>query len=63
MMIFFTEQIPSFFSSLQDVCDECCCYCFDIEEDSGSIYYIPTGGRTTSQLNGLAKFDLLINFI
>ncbi|VIO90854.1 Uncharacterized protein BM_BM4054 [Brugia malayi] len=55
MMIFLTEQIPSFCSSLQDICDECCCYCFDIEEDSGSIYYIPTGGRTTSQLNGLTK--------
>ncbi|VBB33734.1 unnamed protein product [Acanthocheilonema viteae] len=54
-MIFLTEQIPSFFSSLQDVCDECCCYCFDIEEDSGSIYYIPTGGRNSSQHNGLAK--------
>uniref|UniRef100_A0A915Q1C6 SSD domain-containing protein n=1 Tax=Setaria digitata TaxID=48799 RepID=A0A915Q1C6_9BILA len=55
VMIFLTEQIPSFCSSLQDICDECCCYCFDIEEDSGSIYYIPTGGRSTSQLNGLTK--------
>uniref|UniRef100_A0A0R3RLV0 SSD domain-containing protein n=1 Tax=Elaeophora elaphi TaxID=1147741 RepID=A0A0R3RLV0_9BILA len=61
VMIFLTEQIPSFCSSLQDVCDECCCYCFDIEEDSGSIYYIPTGGRTTSQLNGLAKFVFSTN--
>ncbi|EFO12486.1 hypothetical protein LOAG_16047, partial [Loa loa] len=52
-MIFLTEQIPSFCSSLQDICDECYCYCFDIEEDSGSIYYIPTGGRTTSQLDSL----------
>ncbi|CAG9538882.1 unnamed protein product [Cercopithifilaria johnstoni] len=55
VMIFLTEQIPSFFSSLQDICDECCCYCFDIEEDSGSIYYIPTGGRANPQLNGLTK--------
>ncbi|MCP9259123.1 hypothetical protein DINM_001396 [Dirofilaria immitis] len=55
VMIFLTEQIPSFCSSIQDVCDECCCYCFDTEEDSGSIYYIPTGGRTTSELNGLTK--------
>ncbi|VDM92214.1 unnamed protein product [Onchocerca ochengi] len=53
MMIFLTEQFPSFCSSIQDICDECCC--FDVEEDSGSIYYIPTGGRSTSELNGLGK--------
>ncbi|VDM98547.1 unnamed protein product [Thelazia callipaeda] len=56
VMIFLTEQIPSFCASLQDICDECCCYCFDIEEDSGSIYYIPTASRNGSQqLNGLTR--------
>ncbi|VDK57598.1 unnamed protein product [Gongylonema pulchrum] len=51
MMIFLTEQIPSFCSSLQDVCDECCCYCLDVDDDSGSIYYVPAGTGTTAQCN------------
>lgn len=64
-MIFLTEQIPSFCSSLQDVCDECCCYCLDMEEDSGSIYYIPTGGgRSNSQhLNGFTRSFITRHYI
>uniref|UniRef100_A0A9J2PY13 SSD domain-containing protein n=1 Tax=Ascaris lumbricoides TaxID=6252 RepID=A0A9J2PY13_ASCLU len=46
VMMFFTEQIPSFCTSMQGLCDDCCCYCFEMEEDAGSIYFIPTGGRS-----------------
>uniref|UniRef100_A0A915AL22 SSD domain-containing protein n=3 Tax=Parascaris univalens TaxID=6257 RepID=A0A915AL22_PARUN len=46
VMMFFTEQIPSFCMSMQGMCDDCCCYCFEMEEDAGSIYFIPTGGRS-----------------
>uniref|UniRef100_A0A0N5AU44 SSD domain-containing protein n=1 Tax=Syphacia muris TaxID=451379 RepID=A0A0N5AU44_9BILA len=43
VMMFFAEQIPAFCSSIQS--------CFDVEEDSGSIYYVPT--------NGTKKIDVL----
>lgn len=57
MMIFLTEQLPSFCSSLQEVCDECCCLCFDMEEDVGSIYYVPTDSRNcnSQHLNGFTR--------
>ncbi|MFH4978766.1 hypothetical protein AB6A40_005475 [Gnathostoma spinigerum] len=45
MMVFFTEQVPSLWVSLQERCENYCCYCYDMEEDSGSIYFIPTGGH------------------
>ncbi|VDK73075.1 unnamed protein product [Anisakis simplex] len=56
-MMFLTEQVPSFCKSLQSLFDDCCCYCFDMEEDVGSIYYIPTGGHSinTEQMQTFSR--------
>lgn len=45
VMMFFAEQIPAFCSTVRSACEDCCCQCFEVEENSGSIYYIPTGGH------------------
>ncbi|VDM38025.1 unnamed protein product [Toxocara canis] len=56
-ILLLTSQLPSFCASVQGMCDDCCCYCFEMEEDVGSIYYIPTAGRSinTEHLHSFSR--------
>uniref|UniRef100_A0A914WZ61 Uncharacterized protein n=1 Tax=Plectus sambesii TaxID=2011161 RepID=A0A914WZ61_9BILA len=46
MMIVLTENLPDCCEVFKSACEDSCCACCDIEEDAGSIYYIPTAGRS-----------------
>ena len=46
VMIVLTENLAECCQIFKSTCEDSCCACCDMEEDAGSIYYIPTAGRS-----------------